>query len=200
MDCGVVSELGEAMAFDVNGARFAAFVVGAGSDAAVPCLDCGDAAFSLCVCDEDDGVCAGATPVLLAESSVAGVRWKSKSRSDLGRSVSCGEIFEFCCCVFGGGKGAGETPAVRTSGALASLLSGAGVVDDSAGVGRRRAVRRSGARASLLSGGAVLFARSRTAPRTHPGSSTCRAPTEEAASAESDCVFGGGTIVIGCGR
>src|ERR1700722_16108809 len=160
------------MAFDVNGARFAAFVVGAGSDAAVPCLDCGDAAFSLCVCDEDDGVCAGATPVLLAESSVAGVRWKSKSRSDLGRSVSFDEVFEFCCCVFGGGKGAGETPAVRTSGALASLLRGGG----------------------------RLFAGFRPAPRTPPGSSTCRAPTEEAASAESDCVFGGGTIVIGCGR
>jgi hypothetical protein len=133
------------MAFDVNGARFAAFVVGAGSDAAVPCWSCGDAAFSLWVCDEDDGVCAAATLVLLAEIFVVGVRWKSKSRSDLGRSVSCDEVFEFCCCGIGGSKGAGETPAVRTSGALASLLGGAGVVDDGNGAGRRPAVRKSGA-------------------------------------------------------
>ena len=60
------------------------------------------------------------------------------------------------------------------------------MVDESKGAGRRPAVRRSGARASLLSGGAVLFARSGTA---------CRAPTEEAASAESDCVFGGALLL-----
>ena len=138
----MVAELGEAVAFDVEGARFAAVVSGAGSDAAVPCWDCGDAAFSLCAFDEDDGVCAGATLVLLAEIFVVGERWKSKSRSD---SVSCRAVFEFCCCVIGGSKGAGETPAVRTSGGLASLLGGALVVDECNGAGRRPAVRKSGA-------------------------------------------------------
>ena len=133
---GVEGSAGAALA---EGPGFAALdELGAGSDAAVPCWFCGDAAFSVCVCDEDDGVCAGVTLVLLTEAFVFAVRWKSKSRSDLGRSVSCGEVFEFCCCASGGGKGAGETAAVRTSGALASLLGGAGVVDDGNGTGAGR--------------------------------------------------------------
>jgi len=70
----VVAELGEAVAFDVEGARFAAVVSGAGSVAAVPCrFCCGGAAVSLCVFDKDDGVCAGVTLVLLAEIFVVGV-------------------------------------------------------------------------------------------------------------------------------
>jgi hypothetical protein len=112
--------------FGVEGAAFAALddeavaptarELGAGSEAAVPCWFCGDASFSLCVFGEDGEVCPGSTLALLAEAFVFGLRWKSESRSDLWRSVSCGEVCGFCCVV-DEGKGAGETPAVRTSGA-----------------------------------------------------------------------------------
>ena len=58
---------------DFEGARFATLELGAGSEAAVPCWDCGVAAFSLCVFDEDGGVWAGSTLALSAEAFVFGV-------------------------------------------------------------------------------------------------------------------------------
>lgn len=73
-----MAELAEAAAFDLEGAGVAAFASGAGSEASVPCWFCGDASFSLCVFDEDGGVCAGAMLVLLAVTFV--LLWKSKSR------------------------------------------------------------------------------------------------------------------------
>ena len=87
-----------AAAFGAEGAGFAALddeavaptalELGAGSKGAVPCwFCCGDAAFSLCVFDEDDGVCPGSMPALLAEAFVFGVRWKIKSSRDL--NLSC---------------------------------------------------------------------------------------------------------------
>ena len=106
-----MAELAEAAALAAfaEGARFAALELGAGSEVPVPCWVCGVAAFSLCVFDEDGGVWAGSTLALSAEAFVFGVRWKNKSRSDLGRSVSCGEFCGFCCNVVDEGKGAGET-------------------------------------------------------------------------------------------
>ena len=103
-------------ALDDEAVAPAARELGAGSDAAVPCWFCGDAPFSLSAFGEDVEVCPGSTLALLAEAFVFGARWKSKSRSDLWRSVSCGEVCALCCVV-DEGKGAGEAPAARTSGA-----------------------------------------------------------------------------------
>jgi hypothetical protein len=112
----------------------------------------------------DDGASAG----------VRGeARWKSESRSDLARwAVPCCEFFAPPCCMVDEGKGAGETPAVRTAGAGSSLLSGV----------------------------TVLFACSDTACRAPAEEWAATEELEGVLSAEGDDVFGAGTTVIGCGR
>ena len=106
-----------AAVLDVEGAVLAARGAWTGIEGPVPCWFCCGASFWLCVFEDDGCVGAGSTLTLLADGFVVGVRCKSKSSSDLWRSVSCGELFESCCCVVDEGKGAGEPPAVRISGA-----------------------------------------------------------------------------------
>jgi hypothetical protein len=161
-----VAEPAEAGAFDLEGAELAAVELGAGREAAVPCWFC--AALLLCVFGEGDCVSAGTGWALSAETFVFGVQCKSKSRSDLCRSVSFDEVPEFCCWVFGGGKGAGGTPAVGTPGASAVLLGGVAVLFARAGTACRAptegrddcALRKRNARLQrLLLCGGVCFSR-----------------------------------------